>query len=375
LIGGLSIADILQSITSFLGSWPIPRDFPYTFFAYGTTQTCTAAGFFAQLNAPCLGLYNSALALYYLLEIKYRWPTAKIVHVEWVAHIVIWCIGLGTAIAGIFLNLYNPLDGWICYISEYPPGCLDSLRHDGSTTCERGDNAWIYLLLWFFVPGWFSFVCQVTALTIVYREVLRQERMNERFVFADHDDVRRRNRSNAVFGQALWYGVAFCLTWMFPTISKIAVLVTGQKHVALGFLSATFYPLQGFWNWIIYNRPKYVMYVREHPRSSVWNRASFAFGISQSPESSSNRGEGASSSIKPSTRLSEDVASDTPVNTNVEPPFRTAYLDEATELTKPEKVSEEGGGCKEADAQDLEQETEQESRWKTKAALDLDPQF
>jgi hypothetical protein len=59
--------------------------------------------------------------------------------------------------------------------------------HNRSMTCEQGNNAWIYMLLWFFVPGWFSFVCQVTALTIVYRKVLRQERMNERFVFADHN--------------------------------------------------------------------------------------------------------------------------------------------------------------------------------------------
>jgi hypothetical protein len=45
------------------------------------------------------------------------------------------------------------------------------------------------------------------------------------------------------------------------------------------------------------------------------------------------------------------------------------------ELTKPDKVSEEERGCKEADTQDLEQEADQESCWKTKAAIDFDPQF
>jgi hypothetical protein len=115
------------------------------------------------------------------------------------------------------------------------------------------------------------------------------------------------------------------------------------------------------------------MYVREHPRSSVWNRASFVFGISKSPESTSNEGEDVST---PKTRVSEAVASDTPVGKNVEPPSPTAYLSESMEFKKPENVSEERGGCEEAGTQeDLEQEAEQERCWKTKAALDLDPQF
>jgi hypothetical protein len=163
---------------------------------------------------------------------------------------------------------------------------------------------------------------------------------------------------------------------MFPTINQIVALVTGQNHVALAFLSALFYPLQGFWNWIIYNWPKYVMYVREYPRSLVWNQAYFVFGILQSPELSSNGGEDALLLKKPPTRLLEDVALDTPVETNVEPPSRTMYLYKVMELTKPEKVTEEEGGCKEADTQDLEQEAKQENHHeKTKAAINLVPQF
>lgn len=42
----MSIADVVASFTFFLTTWPIPKNTPGAFWAVGTTETCTAQGFF-----------------------------------------------------------------------------------------------------------------------------------------------------------------------------------------------------------------------------------------------------------------------------------------------------------------------------------------
>jgi hypothetical protein len=55
----------------------------------------------------------------------------------------------GTAVAGIALELYNPL-GWGCSIAESPRGCNQSYKNeDGGYPCVRGNNAFVYVYVFF----------------------------------------------------------------------------------------------------------------------------------------------------------------------------------------------------------------------------------
>ena len=60
-------------------------------------------------------------------------------------HVLCVLFGLGPAIAGVSLDLYNAANLW-CWIAPFPPDCLDSYTHgdQNSNSCIRGDNAWIY---------------------------------------------------------------------------------------------------------------------------------------------------------------------------------------------------------------------------------------
>jgi len=123
----------------------MPRGTPFVFGARGSTQTCTAQGFFAQIGVSSV-MYNASLSTYYLLVIRYGWPESRIVKVEPLLHAIPLIFGFATMIAGLFLQLFN-YGVWDCWIAPYPLGCEESWRNGGKTTCERGDNASLYQIV------------------------------------------------------------------------------------------------------------------------------------------------------------------------------------------------------------------------------------
>ena len=145
LMMGLSAVDITMSICFFMSTWPMPRGTPFVFGARGTTQTCTAQGFFAQIGVSSV-MYNASLSTYYLLVVRYGWPESRVADVEPWLHAIPLVFGFATMIVGLFLKLYN-YGVWDCWIAPYPLGCKESWRNGGETTCERGDNASLYQIV------------------------------------------------------------------------------------------------------------------------------------------------------------------------------------------------------------------------------------
>ena len=68
---GMGVIDVLASSGWFLSTWMAPVG-SNAVYAVGNTQSCTYQGFLLQIaiGAP---MYNTCLALYYLLTIKYGW--------------------------------------------------------------------------------------------------------------------------------------------------------------------------------------------------------------------------------------------------------------------------------------------------------------
>jgi hypothetical protein len=86
---------------------------------------------------------NCCLAVYYLLVVGFGVSEERLrYNIEPAMHLLAVAFGLLTAIAGVFLDLYNNASLW-CWIAPIPVGCDDSMRY-GETTCIRGNNAWIY---------------------------------------------------------------------------------------------------------------------------------------------------------------------------------------------------------------------------------------
>lgn len=250
LMLGMSISDILVTTSWFVTTWPVPKGTPGAYGAVGNMQTCTAQGFFGQFSITVV-MYNATLSLYYFLIIDKGWTDDKISKIEPFFHLNAFAWGIGTCVAGIILELFNPL-GWSCYITGYPLGCKESWENNGVTTCNRGDNSKIYQWAFFYAPLWAIMLISTGLMYSVYRCVKNQELRTS--AYASHTV----ETSKKIARQALYYLGAFYVSWTFPTIDKLIYLFTGNISYAIILLSAMLMPMQGFFNLLVYMRPTYL---------------------------------------------------------------------------------------------------------------------
>jgi len=112
ILFGMSLMDLTFAVKNFLTTWPIPAD-AGIYLASGTTETCTAAGFFGHAASLSSSLYNGSLTAYFLLTIRYRWFPRKFARrAEAWAHSVPLLVGWSTALAALPLRLFNPIE-WV----------------------------------------------------------------------------------------------------------------------------------------------------------------------------------------------------------------------------------------------------------------------
>lgn len=191
ILCAMSFVDALSSVWFFASTWPIPEGTEGVAFAKGNGNVCVAQGFFLQLGMTS-PYYNFSLALYYMLVVKYNVSEETLRRkFEPFVHVLCVLFGLGPAIAGVSLDLYNAANLW-CWIAPFPPDCLDSYTHgdQNSNSCIRGDNAWIFRWAFYFVPLWAIIILVTIIMASVYLSVRKKEK-EALADFLPHDGERR----------------------------------------------------------------------------------------------------------------------------------------------------------------------------------------
>jgi hypothetical protein len=246
LVLGMSCADMIASIVNILSTWPIPADSKGVFLASGTTQTCTAQGFFNELGNLATPLYNASLCAYYVLVIRSGWAEDKIkARAEPIMHIIPMTTALLIALLGVPFTLYNN-SGWLCWIAPY--------QCDDDGTCVRGQHSSIFRWVHYAIV-WSAILWVTAGMTSIYMKARAQER--EQYAEARGAPQRGGKSKNVVIQAGLFVGALY-LTWIFTTITRIYQITTGNNNFALLVLMATFFPLQGFFNCMVYLRPRYL---------------------------------------------------------------------------------------------------------------------
>lgn len=255
---------------------------------------------------------SASLSIYYLITIRSgRFKSQQKLHkVEPWLHIIPVVFGLGTAIASLALNLFN-YGLWDCWIAPYPQGCKESWRNNGSTTCKRGDNASLYQWLFDLIPKWSSILIVTINMVLVYIFVRNQEIISERWSSRravgssvvnsssiansgsedissgeqtqpnntgrislrrsfrrrrdSHGQARRRlNFSRQIAHQSYLYVGALWITWLPVIILRGVQLSSGVTYYWLLVWVALSIPMHGFWNLLVYLRPRWLQKRKEH---------------------------------------------------------------------------------------------------------------
>ena len=249
LLAALSLCDCLASAAWFLTSWPIPKDDPFwsmlSIWNVGTTQTCSAQGFFVHMSMGSL-MYNCCLALHYLLVIRYNWSNERVAKtLEPFMHIFSISFALATGIFLLVKDAFNPV-GWDCYISAYPPFCDESYQNDGASTCIRGDNASLYREIFWHYPVWITIFWLSTTMLAVFLKIRSLEQRTSRFHASN-------NRQRMFAWQAFLYVGSVILTWGLASSMHVFLLATDEfPSFWLLLFATTMVPSQGIMNSLIY---------------------------------------------------------------------------------------------------------------------------
>ncbi|KAL3790852.1 hypothetical protein HJC23_004482 [Cyclotella cryptica] len=277
---GMSMFDVVCSMSLCLSTIPIPAGTEGVFGARGTTGTCTASGFFNQLMLGSM-LYNGVLAIYYTLSGTYRMADEDFArkYEPWCHGLVVF-VTIGVALAGLPLTLYNNSQLW-CWIAPYPVGCESfSGQHSPDLPCERGNDAWLYRWLFYYGPLWTTIGIVTVLMIVLTLSIMKEEKdiimLRNRSIQARRNSLEaeegtsnensdnsrprlpksesfRLERTKKMFYQALLYVGVFYITWIIPTINRVEQMVNdGNSPFGLAVGTAILAPMQGIWNWLVY---------------------------------------------------------------------------------------------------------------------------
>ena len=220
LMLGLSIFDILGSIGFFLSTWPIDKDTVYAEtgekrneYVFGNDQTCQIQGFLIQL-AISAALYNVMVALNCLMVTHYRIPSDIIAaKYEMFMHGVAITFGIGVAMAGIPLHLYNNSALW-CWIAT------DKVNDsDGNQVGGVKENHWrSFRFLFYYGPAWLSAII-ITAMMYFFLKVIWMLNNSRHFMSkSGQKKIDRQIRDHT--NQVIFLIFAFYLTYIPGTINR-----------------------------------------------------------------------------------------------------------------------------------------------------------
>ena len=289
LILGISTADLVVSLTVLFNPLVLP-EWTDLVFAQGTFQTCEWAGFFLYFFLSGT-VYNGALSAYFLLTIRYFKTEKQVSRLlePWV-HLIAFFLPLIVGTLAMVDHGYNPhaLYG-LCLLAAYPPDCL----LNESVECERGENdtiASLFVVATHAVFGIGGIICTWLVYWTVRQQTHRSHKRYLRSVLEDVStsvgsslfqnatsqqptlDAAKQKRIRTVGMQAVLYTLAYLNGFVWVVFANVVEGIYTKDLAAMQslleddnfqpllyaafFLLLLMFPIQGFFNAIIYLRPR-----------------------------------------------------------------------------------------------------------------------
>lgn len=254
MLMSVAVADILLSLAWFLGSWMVPSQYEHIVGSVGNQGTCTFQGMLTMMGLVGGLLSNVCLSVYYLLVVKYGWKDSDLMQREKWSLCSIWLVTIALTIYPIPLEMYNLVEH-MCSLESYPKGCQGD-------ECIRGGNAKLQQTLFAILP----IGCLMTSMGIMATLILQVRKIEDKakkYTFnyttsvgtlptasqhsmggsshvsgMNRPSMSResmavtvdRKKSTAVARQAIFYALAFLMTYLCGIIAKIQLTMTGYSN-------------------------------------------------------------------------------------------------------------------------------------------------
>ncbi|KAL7563246.1 hypothetical protein ACA910_015738 [Epithemia clementina (nom. ined.)] len=300
IVLGMSCFDLASSLGMLvLGPWAVPSDWPYGRSGRGNVSTCEASGFLLNLSFGTMW-YSVFLAVHFVMHLRWEWKERRIACcLEPFAHG--WSIFISALIpnvGGLMSDAFNPLrdlPGW-CWFADNPPLCSENNfnNNDGNdgeestSQCFRGQEYDGFASIASTGNVIFAWVVIIICMLLIVCKVRRLERNLQRYsVGGGNSSVggggrlgsSRRGggggnapnfaRTKATARQALLYIVVFFVTYS-PMVLILAM--ERKRKLPVAMLVKICFPLQGFFNAIVYFRRRFADLIKDGKSLSFLRR-------------------------------------------------------------------------------------------------------
>jgi len=324
IIFGINLFDIMNSLSMAFSTIASPKGTPDVWNAQGNQITCNIQGMFAYSGCVGAPLYSFALCTYYFCYTKFQMPQKSFAHyVEPTLHSIPIVYVSTTAILFLIRGLYHDV-GVGCFLSSYPRGC----KFIPQLKCEKGLDFHWYFIAYLHIACFFGIIIMMICIILT---IFTTEKKSNRYRFQGSSSINNNTRntisatepsdelssrrvfptvttnsSNSTTGatairtrfaaaldfmergkknkncccrnhvsprireaivMASLYMSAYFLTSMFPYITRIVERYTGKVSFTMILLTRVFFPLQGFFNILVYTRPHAITLQKRHQYS------------------------------------------------------------------------------------------------------------
>jgi len=257
LLLGMSCVDFIFSSSLAVSTLPIPAD-SGVYGAKGNDATCTLQGFWVQFGLTET-IYNTVLAYYFMRVIRYSKTESQMKKVEIYFHLIPLLYGFFNCFLALGLDLYRNASLW-CWMTTDPQ---------------------VFRWVLFYGPLWFLiFFPMVVFYYLTWKKVRDLEKKTAKYSFDSRGsrsttnemdrDRKKLRYSTRIAHQAYFYFGAFIISWIWSTAFRLGQLFTGNSNYFLLLMTSFFVPLQGFLNYFVYMRPRYLQYKKKHPKFSFF---------------------------------------------------------------------------------------------------------
>jgi len=270
----MNISDLLStSILHVIGTWFVPKG--TGFWSAGNEHTCDIQGWSDVLFYYYALVYNAALSIVFLLSVRYSWDEEDFR--KWSYFILCSPPLLVTLLFIPSLRYYKYMNyggGWNCNFSPSPPGC----NLTPGMECNE-ENLGIYDYQALIGVCFLILSCSIIIYACV-RLFLVARQSDERMLAYRSSERSNYATSNTVAVSGLLYSGGNLLI-VLPRIILIIGLVAKVNGGSFfwtffGLQLAIFTPLQGFFNALVYFRPKYLKYKNEKRKEKAAQIANLA---------------------------------------------------------------------------------------------------
>lgn len=217
LMVGVSIFDLIGSAAYALTSLPAPKE-DYIYGSLGSSETCTAQGFFIQIGTIS-AFMNVSSSVYLFLVVKLGWRERKIKKIK--VWLFVCPISVGLVLAFLGLPHYDNMILW----------------------CNNSADWWPE------IPMAIAIFIATVMIVLVCNKVRKTDSASKHTT----NGAARISISSLVFWQSFWYLMVFYATWP-PYLVMQYLWASGRAYTSYGLIlfAGTVVPMQGIWNFIVY---------------------------------------------------------------------------------------------------------------------------